>query len=376
MSGFDPVARGLALKARVDTIPVKGPLPAGFYSGPALPNNAPLVQQTIKSDSIYPWSSYPALGVFEYTHDGSQGYLYHLTQGPNMGSGASLIGLGIDHGGVGLFVNNKQNGIGIKITQNSTIFDSGAYGMLVNGGKGAAPAVFMQQNNDAGSGNAQPLLVLHAYQTFSAGSQHTQEWKKPSVATPNTGAVAGYVLSEGQLVWQAGAQFLNNAAGVDGPDLAVVPVTITASTGQTANLQEWKVQGTGTVAYIAKDGTLVSVAAVKSEGAGAKLEINNSSGVSGSRRYILTDTGSSNLAIRGRTDSGGASTDMLTIGHQTKNLGVGGFASLGGATGGAVGLPNATAPASNPSGGGILYVEAGALKYRGSGGTVTTIAAA
>jgi len=35
-----------------------------------------------------------------------------------------------------------------------------------------------------------------------------------------------------------------------------------------------------------------------------------------------------------------------------------------------------TVPSSNPSGGGILYVESGALKYRGSSGTVTTIAPA
>jgi len=40
-----------------------------------------------------------------------------------------------------------------------------------------------------------------------------------------------------------------------------------------------------------------------------------------------------------------------------------------------VGIANATTvPASNPTGGGVLYVEAGALKYRGSSGTVTTIA--
>lgn len=32
------------------------------------------------------------------------------------------------------------------------------------------------------------------------------------------------------------------------------------------------------------------------------------------------------------------------------------------------------APGSNPSAGGFLYVESGALKYRGSSGTVTTIA--
>jgi hypothetical protein len=40
-------------------------------------------------------------------------------------------------------------------------------------------------------------------------------------------------------------------------------------------------------------------------------------------------------------------------------------------------LGNAVAvPGSNPSGGGNLYVEAGALKYRGSAGTVTTLGAA
>lgn len=33
-------------------------------------------------------------------------------------------------------------------------------------------------------------------------------------------------------------------------------------------------------------------------------------------------------------------------------------------------------PSTNPSGGGVLYSEGGALKWRGSGGTITTIAPA
>lgn len=42
-----------------------------------------------------------------------------------------------------------------------------------------------------------------------------------------------------------------------------------------------------------------------------------------------------------------------------------------------IAIANATTvPSSNPTGGGVLYVEGGALKYRGSSGTVTTIAAA
>lgn len=39
-------------------------------------------------------------------------------------------------------------------------------------------------------------------------------------------------------------------------------------------------------------------------------------------------------------------------------------------------MMNATAPGGTPSGSGYLYVEAGALKFKGSGGTITTIAAA
>jgi hypothetical protein len=50
--------------------------------------------------------------------------------------------------------------------------------------------------------------------------------------------------------------------------------------------------------------------------------------------------------------------------------------SFGGGDG-VLGIANATAvPNANPTGGGVLYAEAGALKWRGSGGTVTTIAPA
>jgi hypothetical protein len=53
-----------------------------------------------------------------------------------------------------------------------------------------------------------------------------------------------------------------------------------------------------------------------------------------------------------------------------------GTASLGGGVG-VINITNATTvPTSNPTGGGVLYAEAGALKWRGSSGTITTIAAA
>lgn len=55
------------------------------------------------------------------------------------------------------------------------------------------------------------------------------------------------------------------------------------------------------------------------------------------------------------------------------NLGLGGASFGSGAV--VMFIANATtAPTTNPTAGGVLYVEGGALKYRGSSGTVTTIA--
>jgi hypothetical protein len=39
-------------------------------------------------------------------------------------------------------------------------------------------------------------------------------------------------------------------------------------------------------------------------------------------------------------------------------------------------IANCTSVPATPTGGGALYVEAGALKYKGSGGTITTLGAA
>ena len=56
------------------------------------------------------------------------------------------------------------------------------------------------------------------------------------------------------------------------------------------------------------------------------------------------------------------------------NVTVGGNVTAGGGQG-VIKINNRfTAPTTNPVNGGVLYVESGALKYRGSSGTVTTIA--
>jgi hypothetical protein len=55
------------------------------------------------------------------------------------------------------------------------------------------------------------------------------------------------------------------------------------------------------------------------------------------------------------------------------NVGIG-VSSFGTSAASVIGIANGTAPSSSPANMGQLYVESGALKYRGSSGTVTTIA--
>jgi hypothetical protein len=72
------------------------------------------------------------------------------------------------------------------------------------------------------------------------------------------------------------------------------------------------------------------------------------------------------------SDGGGAPTERMRI-TAAGDIGIGGTSFGSGAL--VMFIANATtAPTTNPTGGGILYVEGGALKYRGSSGTVTTIA--
>jgi hypothetical protein len=93
--------------------------------------------------------------------------------------------------------------------------------------------------------------------------------------------------------------------------------------------------------------------------------VNYTFGVGASGILRMTDGSSS--------DTG---TKMLTA-LSGVGLGIGGDPQGGAQGNGPIFIANATTiPASNPTGGGFLFVQAGALKYRGSSGTVTTIAAA
>jgi hypothetical protein len=96
----------------------------------------------------------------------------------------------------------------------------------------------------------------------------------------------------------------------------------------------------------------------------------------------VTASGSTKTVTIG-TNGAVGSTTTITVGSITGtsttrlngNVGLG-VSTFGTSAANVLGMINATAPTTSPAGMGQLYVDAGALKYRGSAGTVTTIAAA
>lgn len=93
--------------------------------------------------------------------------------------------------------------------------------------------------------------------------------------------------------------------------------------------------------------------------------------VSGPVSILTSSTGDTPiLNIAGSTN-----TPIFSV-QSGGNIGFGTSTQFGSGTG-VLAIANATVvPTANPTGGGVLYVDSGALKYRGSSGTVTTVAAA
>jgi hypothetical protein len=135
---------------------------------------------------------------------------------------------------------------------------------------------------------------------------------------------------------------------------------------------------------------------------GAAVTLDASTGGAGGRSYSFISTGSgagvgagsfaifdgTMTAYRFQIDTSGnwlPGADITSaLGSSSKRfananvrdlfVGAAGGAGLGSGSG-LISIANAiTVPTTNPSGGGVIYVEGGALKYRGSSGTVTTIA--
>jgi hypothetical protein len=149
------------------------------------------------------------------------------------------------------------------------------------------------------------------------------------------------------------------------------------------------IQAYGTAPAIASGGT-TTMSSAGTIGASFILRSESTSAWTGTRELISFDSigngadhRAGTLSIKLKATSAASSlTEYFqinpTYGYTNiplGNLGLG-VTTFGTSAVKVFGLANATAPTTSPAGMGQLYVEAGALKYRGSSGTVTTIAAA
>lgn len=104
---------------------------------------------------------------------------------------------------------------------------------------------------------------------------------------------------------------------------------------------------------------------------GAQLDINI--GAAATKGLIVQGAASQSANLQEWQNSSAA---VLGEVGPTGNLAVGGAGSYGGGDKVVFLKDAATVPSTNPTGGGVLYSEGGALKWRSSAGTVTTIAPA
>jgi hypothetical protein len=93
----------------------------------------------------------------------------------------------------------------------------------------------------------------------------------------------------------------------------------------------------------------------------------------GGRVYHVGSTGSSSGAGNGWTLYDVTGNAARLVINPNGNIGLN-VTSFGTSAVNVIGIANGTAPTTSPASMGQLYVEAGALKYRGSSGTITTIA--
>lgn len=224
--------------------------------------------------------------------------------------------------------------------------------------------------------------------------------------------------SSGQLQFNSAGAFGGAAAlayAASGTHLSVtsqsaanVPFCVKGAASQSGNLTEWQNSSGTILSRIDSTGTLKSAASVALETTGY-VYINNGGiatpYLSMLSAWTLTQgfTGGINLANGNRIVWGSSSTNNTLSGTSgdvglirnaagvievnsgatgtfrdliIRNLGLNGAVSAGGGVGIQFIANATTVPTTNPTGGGILYCESGALKYRGSSGTVTTLAAA
>lgn len=183
-----------------------------------------------------------------------------------------------------------------------------------------------------------------------------------------------------------------------GANASKVPFSVKGFTSQSAVLQEWQDSAGAVLASVASNGAIKTETFIDVGGAslggyldvrgglGGVPNIRTASAAFGNNAWEHLISSSDNYPVmsvnRTGTISFGSGSVAPDIDLARVNVGVLKLTDTlavnttdVGSGRGVIGIANATTvPTANPVGGGVLYAEGGALKWRGSAGTITTIA--
>ena len=177
-----------------------------------------------------------------------------------------------------------------------------------------------------------------------------------------------------------GAYALYNARlNINTVNASDIGIVVRAVASQTGNLQEWQNSGGTALTFIKSDGEINTTTGFKATGswassfgganiAGVILTVNTSGAAN--KGLVVKASASQTGNLQEWQNSAGSALAKV---DPTGNI-VAGNMAIATSSVSTVHISNGTIPSANPVAGGVLYVEAGALKYRGSSGTITTIA--
>lgn len=266
---------------------------------------------------------------------------------------------------------------GAVLTFDGTILSSTRFAGALNGTVGATTA---NTGSFTALGASASIVLNTTPHTWTAG-YYAMELATGNLATSTNGSLylnqntynsTGYLAiapgAASRYAMNSGLHLWYNAASVTNagdPLTFVQAMTLNASgnlgIGTTSPAGRLHVSGTGIIENVIEStnstGTPLLTMLAGASGSGAIIGFTNAL-----RIGIVTGTGAAGLATK------------LSL-SATGNLGLG-VSGVGASAVSVFGMANATAPTTSPAGMGQLYVEGGALKFRGSSGTITTIAPA
>jgi len=307
---------------------------------------------------------------------------------------ASQTAAMVEYQNSGALVLGGRNAVGQAFTGSPDALTTSVGGTIQSIATGANPLVTMASAHNLSTGD---LVVLAS----TTGGTYDGSFRVATVPLTTTFTITS-ALTTGQ-AGAAGTVSIPAQKSITARSSGTKALVIKGATSQATSLVEIiDATGTGLITVDSTgNGNFTRLTAGTVTNLGyAALSVNT--GATGTAGIVVRGVASQSANLQEWQNSGGTAIGGVTsggnvFGQYTKSLGAralsddtvtfvtsgsrniqlcGSTGSYGGGTA-VIGITNAAnVPSTNSTTGGILYVEAGALKYRGSSGTITTLGAA